>query len=687
MTNSTEHELTRLFRPRSVAILGVSDKPGKLGTVVLENLIANGFSGDIFPVHATLPEIRGVRCVSDPSSLPPGVDVAFVALPAAVTVEAIEALARAGVKNAIIGSAGYAEGGDAEGVARQAALSEIASRAGIRLIGPNCNGIYAAHSDTSIGFNTGHGRKIAKGRLAILSHSGAMFDIMARQLEKLGDGLSLFVSAGNEAHLDILDYLDYALQDTDTRAIALLLDALPSADRFRALARRARDLGKPIVALKLGVSDQGAEAATAHSSRLVGNASAYQAFFTACGVPTVKSIEGLITAGALLARHGFRQGGIAGFSTSGAGAALIADMADRHRITVPRYDEPDIAAASEYLRYQTLVNPTDIGSLAGISGLPGVLDSIFSKADVAALVALMHSIPAPNRRTLIAAFQAAGDSHNVPLVLLAPGGFPADEVENYAAAGFLISDGTDCLFEAVAALLTPQPDVIGTAETTPSASPPIELNGAQLLNEPASLALLARFGVPIAPTIECNDAESAVNAAEGMGYPVVLKGVIEGVAHKTEAGLVHLGLMDATAVRAAYQRLPVANAIVQRHCKGDIEVMIGVTRSVDVGLVLTAGLGGVFVEALRQTVSWALPVDRGAIEAGLAEGALGRILASSRWKHQHARGALVDALLAMQAFAMAAGDRLEAAEINPLLLGPDGAVAVDGLVIPVNMHA
>jgi hypothetical protein len=202
------------------------------------------------------------------------------------------------------------------------------------------------------------------------------------------------------------------------------------------------------------------------------------------------------------------------------------------------------------------------------------------------------------------------------------------------------------------------------------------------LTEPESLRLLASFGVRTVPTTECNAAADAIAAAARTGYPVVLKGVAAGVAHKSDLGLVHVGLRDPDSVAAAYAATGCETVVVQAMIKGDLEAIAGVTRADGVGLVLIAGLGGIFAEALRDVATFAIPSGREAIGAELAKGSLGRVLSSPRWKHPAAQEAFVDLLLALQAVALALGDKLQAIDVNPVILGAHGAVAVDALVIP-----
>lgn len=202
------------------------------------------------------------------------------------------------------------------------------------------------------------------------------------------------------------------------------------------------------------------------------------------------------------------------------------------------------------------------------------------------------------------------------------------------------------------------------------------------LTEPESLNLLLGFGVRVVPTVECPSLNHALSAARAIGYPVVLKGVVEGVAHKTDKGLVHVNLTNAQALEGAYAALGCPHVIVQKMVKGGLEAIVGVTRADGVGLVLLTGLGGIYAEALGDATLWPIPVSRSAIEEKLATSRLGRVLASHRWPHAGAAGALVDLLLAVQRAALAIGDRLQAIDVNPVILGAAGALAVDALVVP-----
>jgi succinyl-CoA synthetase beta subunit len=235
----------------------------------------------------------------------------------------------------------------------------------------------------------------------------------------------------------------------------------------------------------------------------------------------------------------------------------------------------------------------------------------------------------------------------------------------------------DVVLEGIGAMLTPAPSPLpDIAAVTVPALPPRQLT------EPESLELLRGFGVPTVPTVVCDSMADAQQAAARMGYPVVLKGVADGVAHKSDLGLVHVGLRNPEAISQAWAACGCETVIVQAMISGELEAIAGVTRADGVGLVLLAGLGGIHAEALGDVTMWPIPVDRVTIEQRLRDSAPGRVLHGHRWKHPGAASAFVDVLLGLQRAAVSIGDRLHAIDINPVILGAHGAIAVDALVIP-----
>lgn len=668
--------LQPLLRPRSVAVVGVSEDASKLGSRVLRNVVRNGFPG---PVHGVgrCREAQGVACYPEIAALPQAPDVAFLAVPAAAVVAATQACAARGVRAVVVGAAGFAEDGRPEGQAQQAALVELSRRTGLVVLGPNCNGLYSPHQGLSLGFNTAHGQAVRPGGVALLSHSGALFESMWRRLDGLGVGLSCFVSLGNEAALDVLDVMEDQIAAAETRVLALLIDALPDGARFADLAARAAAARKPVVVLKLGGSDVGAAAATAHSSRLVGDAAAYAALFRACGVAATSTLEGFVTAAALLDRFGPQAGGLAAISTSGAGGALIADVAARRGVALAAYGDATRARLAPLIRFSALANPTDLGVFAGAPAYDEIAPAIADDPAVGAVVFQTHSVPGLSAG-LFRALAGSQARTGKPHVLLAPGGLPDSDAAAAAATGLVLATDTHAAIEGLGALLIAKPQ----RRERQAAPAPLDAPRAAMLGEQESLELLARFGIPAVPAVVCEDAEAAVVAADGLGWPVVLKSAEAGLAHKSDRNLVAVGLADAAALRAAHAAMGApARVLVQPMVAGPLEILLGVTRSDGTGFTLVAGLGGVFAEALQQTTKWAVPASREELRHGLAACALGRVLASPRWRIPGTLEAVVEALESLQDVVAAAAPWLDAIDINPLIATSDGLVAVDALVV------
>ena len=678
---ATQDALHALFHPRAVAVIGASDDSTKHGYIVLTNIRDTGFKGGIFGISRRLTNVDGIPCFPDLASVPEQVDTAFLAIPAEAAVQAVRDCAAAGLKAVIVGSAGYAESLDAGGVERQRDLQRVADEAGIRIVGPNCNGIYNAHHPVSVGFNTSHAKRQTPGGISIFSHSGALFDAMAGRLKMLGAGLSLFASAGNEADMSVLDYMEYGIGHAQTRVIALLIDSLDDGPRFRRLALAAHEAGKHVVALKIGGSEAGAAAAVAHSSRMAGDDASYHALFAASGVATVKTLEGLMTAAALLDKYGSCPGQLGSLSTSGAGASLIADRCEALGVPLATLAPDTFAAIDAHKMFSRTGNPLDMGIFGGMKRSAEVPSLLMGDPGVSVCLALVHSMNPWQGDPYRAAMGKARETSGKPLLVVTPGGMPDAERQTYKDRGIDVFTDTDILLEGIGALMAAPPEPIPAGQTTALSAPALPN---RQLTEPESLSLLATFGVRTVPTVVCASAADAVAAATRLGYPVVLKGVADGIAHKRDMGLVHVGLRDPDAVVAACAAVNCPTVIVQAMISGDLEAIAGVTRSDGVGMVLIAGLGGIFAEALHDVTTFALPVNRSFIEAGLAKGSLGRVLASPRWKHRDSFTAFVDALMGLQEAALALGDQLRAIDINPVILGGHGAIAVDALVIPAS---
>jgi acyl-CoA synthetase (NDP forming) len=397
-------------------------------------------------------------------------------------------------------------------------------------------------------------------------------------------------------------------------------------------------------------------------------------------VATVKTLEGLMTAAALLDKYGRCAGKLGSLSTSGAGASLIADRCEALGVPLAVLSAETHGAIDARKVFSRIGNPLDMGIFGGMRRSADVPSLLMADPGVSVGLALVHSMNPWQGDPYRAAMGTARELSRKPLLVVTPGGMPEAERQTYLDRGIDVFIDTDILLEGIGALMTAPP------EAMPDIAPPVgPALPARLLSEPESLRLLAGYGVRTVPTITCDSAEEAVAGAATLGYPVVLKGVADGVAHKSDLGLVHVGLRDPGMVEDAYAAAGCSTVVVQGMIAGDLEAIAGVTRAEGVGMVLVAGLGGIFAEALHDVATFPLPVSRSFIEAGVAKSSLGRVLSSPRWRHRDAARAFVDLLMNLQATALALGDGLEAIDINPVILGPAGAIAVDALVVPLGV--
>jgi acyl-CoA synthetase (NDP forming) len=701
---SSAGALPALFNPRHVAVIGASSTPGKIGNNVVRNLVKGGYAGTISPINAAGTPVEDFRGYPNLAAVPGAVDVAFIVVPAAATVAALRDCAAAHVKFAIIGASGFAELGDDTGTGRQAALLEIARDAGIRLIGPNTNGILSTTSKLALGYNASHATAMTPGTVSLVSHSGALFDGVARRLNGFGAGLAKFIPVGNEADLDMLDFLDFLIDDPDTAVIGLIIEALSDGARFRRLAVAAAAAGKPVVALKVGRSAAGASAALAHSSRLAGSARAYQALFAQAGVAAVPSVEALAGACALLAgaRAPVTDDRLICISSSGAGGALAMDFAtDRH---IPIAGEADgtwpPAIDAEIARLPAVARirqPVDLGSLGDWALLSPVLDILDRAGLHGPLIAYSHiAAQAAMTAALLSALTHRRATVPAPVLLLAPGGLGEVEAQ-YVAAGIPVFHDSATCFDALAAFYTarlsappamPAPAAIDAARQSDiaallaAASP-----GSDALSELESAAILRRMGVPLVSSVPADSPAEAV--ANAPSYPLVLKGLVPGIAHKFQHGLVKVGLADAAALSDAFTAMQARAAalapglasefILQPLLPGKAELILGLSVEGPLGAFLIAGLGGVNAEILDEVVLFAVPVDAVTITDRLAASRIGRLAAALGGAH--VLTTVADALLALQTLATEQPD-IRSVDINPLLITQtNDCIAVDALIV------
>ncbi len=699
--------LDALFAPRHVAVFG-SASPDKHGYTVVRNLVRWGWPGQIFPINREAAAIEGHAGYRSLDELPVVPDCAMLVVPAANCPEVIAQCAAAGVRVAVIGASGFAELGTPAGVDRQRALEVAARTGGLRIVGPNTNGIYNAANGFSLGYNSAHGVVQAAGDVSVVSHSGALFDGIAACLQRGGANLAKFVPVGNEADLTMLDFLEYLIGDADTRVIGLVIEGLGDGVRFRRLAERAQAVGKPIVALKIGRTEAGAGAALAHSSRLAGGARAYVALLRAARVAAVQTVEGLAAGCAVLSaqRAGAARAAdeaLVVVTTSGAGGALLADVATDRGLhlagTDGEWPEPAAAALRALGTAGRIRNPIDLGTL----GDWRLLSNVFAELrGIATGPTVVYAHNAPQERMggqLADALIERKAQTNAPVIVLAPGALRPEIEQRLRAAGIPVFHDTAASFEGLMSYVSTAPASPAEAARAGPARDDDDgilarmLGAAGALSETQSSEILRRYGLPVVESVDVRSAADAQAAAARLGYPVVLKALAPGVAHKHAQGFVAVGIatperlrheveaMEARVIAAGFARGDVP-FVLQPMLAGELELIAGLSWEPGLGHFLVFGFGGVHAEAFDDVTLLPVPLGRGAVHASIAASRVGRVLAAIERQPGVLAGALAGVLDGLQAFALAHGERVASVDVNPLLVTGERLVAVDALIVP-----
>ena len=671
-----------LFEPQSVAIVGASSDPSKASGLPLRNIAKSKFTGKIYPVNPRAEEIGGLKCYPSISDLPEPADVAILMVDARLSPEVLEECGKKGVKTAIIGSAGFSESGP-EGRERQERLAEIAQAYNIRVVGPNCHGTFNVLKNIPCGYDHAFALPLKPGPVAIASHSGALLGVLGHRAVQADQGLSYLVSNGNEMDLDLCDFTEFFLEDEATKVVAVLMEGLKNGQRFLDLARRAHEIGKTIVVLKVGKSERGAITTMAHTARMAGVGEVYDAAFRQFGVISTGTVETFLGAAQIAAHQPPPRGGrILVMTSSGAGASLMADKASQYGIELADISE-EAKARIPQRRTAILTNPFDT---AGASRSPGFLSSVCEAfaADTANDCLLMYLGPLAVRHEYARNFAAAAEKFGKTAAAIIMLSEP-DVREIFQAHHVPVFDAaTDACFEMLRGYIdygqyrarhgaAPKRDAV-------KACPP---EAAQILADhphtgmlpqAAATRLLAAYGFRCAESITAATSDELQAAAAKLGYPVILKAVAPSLAHRSDAGLISGKISNAeelTPAFAALQKkarvLPGADGsvTVEKFVAHDLEIILGVKYDPTFGPVVLCGAGGIFTEVLKDYALRLAPLTRIDAEDLLASlkafPALQKITAGS-----DARSSLVDALLRLSDLAVNLDGKISAVDINPI---------------------
>ena len=680
-------DLHRLLRPQSVAVIGASADPTKTTGRPIGYLQRHGFGGAIWPVNPRAAEIGGLRCFPDVVSLPGAPDVAIVLVGPERAEAAVRDLAARGCAAAIVLAGGYAESGE-EGGARQAALRTAAGH--MRLLGPNTIGLVNL-ADRIVLSASGalEVEDLAAGSISLVSQSGGILGAVLSRGAAQGVGFARLVSTGNEADLDVADFLDLFAEDEATRVIAIYVEGLRRPDAFRAAALKAAAAGKPVVAYKVGRSEAGARAAISHTGALAGADRLYDALFRQLGIIRAERFADLLDIPAALA-SGRRPRGrrVAVLTSTGGAGALLADNLGLAGFDLPAPDEATAARIAALTGEAAVANPLDL-TLAGLKPevLGGSIAALLESEGYDALAVVVGSSALAQPRLAadaIAAGQAASDK---PVLAYLSPHAPAIGAA-LQRQGIPAASAPEAIATMLGALAAPR----GVAQPAPAVTPVDLTLPAGPLDEAESKALFARFGITPVREQACATPAEAAKAAREIGGRLVLKALSRHLAHKSDVGGVRLGLapeeIEAAGqamlarVTAATGRAP-EGLLVQEQLAGGVEMILGLTRDPLLGTAVLLGLGGVAAEVFGDTALRLLPLSRTEAEAMVAELRGTALLRGHRGGSAMDVPALVQALLDFAAMGEALGARLVTAEVNPLFVLPQGqgVRAADALAV------
>ena len=711
-TNATAlDDITPMLAPRSVALVGATDHLTSFGGRVYQQMMGFGFKGPIYPVNPRLKEIRGVQCFPNIKDLPETPDHVGIVVSAERVFDVLGECVAKGVKFATVFSGGFAESGTEEGRERQKRLIEFGKANGIRFMGPNCNGIvnfidrFALTSTAAV--RDTHARA---GDIGVVSHSGGLgqINVMWRAMEH-GLGISYEASCGNEADIDTLDFARFMLHSETTNVVLLAIEGIKSGEKFRRLAEEAAEMEKPLVILKIGATEAGSRAAASHTGTIAGDNDIIKAVCRQYGLIQVNECNELYETAVFLRHRKWPKGrGLAAVAPTGGNIVNLADAGAIYDLQWNSFTAETQEALGKLMPgYGKVGNPTDLTSAA--TG-----DQEFYRKALTTIAAdpgvdvMIPIVPSPTKKNLLQTVDIMNQCGKQTAMLWVGGCMDEKDfrARDLIGQGVVVyRDATPCTRSIRAAYdfgqhvqarrsgaLTPvRPAGIDQAKATLQ----LKALGGKITEREAK-AVLGCYGLPVTQEALARTADEAVTLAAKIGGKVVLKIDSPDIAHKTEAGGVRLGVEGAAAIREAFDGIvksakayapnaQLNGVLVQEMARPGVELMLGVIRDPVFGPIVVVGLGGIFVEVLKDIAYRAAPVTPMQANAMLDELRGVKLLAGVRGMAPRDRDAVVDAIVRLSWFAADFRDEVAEMDINPLMVYESGAGArmLDALIVRV----
>lgn len=689
--------LDPLFCPSSIAIIGASSDPRKIGGRPIAYMLRSGFSGRILPVNPKAEAIQGIKAYPSLAAVGEPVDQVIVAVAGHLVEAAVEEALAQKARSIVVFSSGFGEVGE-EGRRAQERLAQRCKKAGVQLVGPNCIGIFSASNAMYSTFMSALEHEMFEaGNVAIVSQSGAIGSYLYGLAGDRGLRFSRFVATGNEAGVDVADCIEWLAHDAETRVILAYLEGAANGQRLRAALNTARAQGKPVILMKVGSSEQGAAAAASHTGSLAGADVMFDTVFSECGAWRAQTMEELVNIGYACSFSVLPKGNRLGVITPSGGVGVIAaDECERAGLVMPHLPAEQQQKIKEIVPFASGVNPVDTtGQVVSDRSLFNrIMKIVFDFDEFDSILSFNANIG----KTEIEWGKVREDmfalrrQYPEKLVALSMRAAPSVVLELQAQNILFFPDPAIATqtIGALAWLGKAQREYqAAQAESVMAAATPLPEGE---LDEAIARNVLEAAGVPFAPQRIAETAEQAVAAAQEIGFPVVMKVLSPDIAHKSDVGGVALNLTSAEAVAIAWTAMmskvrghcPEANilgAVLSPMITGGTETVLGMVNDPVFGPMMMFGLGGVFVEVFKDVKFHTAPLNLNKAHSMIRSIKGFALLNGARGKAPADINCLARALVSLSQFAAAHADTLASVEINPFIVLSDGGYAVDALIL------
>jgi len=705
--------LSSLLAPKSIAVIGASSDFGRIGGMLIKYLLKFGYKGKIYPVNPKYKDIAGIRCYKNVSDLPGETDLALIAVSEKITVKTLSDCGDQGINNAIIYSAGFAETG-VKGKRRQDELRQIVEKKKLNLCGPNCIGIINFIDNIAMSF-TGflESDRLIPGSVGFVSQSGALGGSIVNRAQDRNIGFSYFISTGNEAGLDATDFIEFLVDDPNTRVIISYLEGIRDSEKFKRAAAKAFDLEKPVIVLKVGETLTGGKVAASHTGSITGSDTAYSAVFRKYGVIRVENYDDLIETALLFSKYRPSLGKRVGILTgTGGGAIILADKITKNGLEIAELSEVTKDRLSKKLvSFTSVANPLDLtGQLYSDPEMFKDVINIFAlDKNIDIVLVVISMVPGERAKKRAEFIIEAAKTVNKPFVSWwAAGNLSEPAFELLDQSKVALFKSPDRCIAAIRSLSTYAQHrvkfIAGEKESEPlnleidqDRAKAILKSGDKEISEHEAKQVLSCYQVPVTQEAVASSPEQAVEIAETIGYPVALKISSGQIPHKTDAGGIKLNLCSRVEVVRAYHEIlasitkydaqvRIDGVLVQEMVNEGIEIMIGVSKDPQLGAMLVFGIGGIFVEVLKDVSIRPLPITRLDAEEMVWEIRGHEILKGVRGRGAADVKGIIDTLLKVSAFCTDLGSLVAEVDLNPVVVFETGmgVKVIDALIIKEN---